>query len=71
MAHRASPIRGMISDAFGVRGRRNLMAWAVAGGIAYYLYIVPERKRDEEQQRVREQARQWAEAAAAAAEQKK
>jgi len=28
---------------------QNLMAWMVAGGIAYYLWVVPERQRDDEQ----------------------
>ncbi|KAI7845405.1 hypothetical protein COHA_001110 [Chlorella ohadii] len=67
MAGRASPIGGVFSDAFGFRGRRNLMAWAVAGGLAYYLWVVPIKQRDDEQQRVREQAKKWAEEAAAAA----
>ena len=46
---------------------QNVMAWLVAGGLAYYLWVVPERQRNEEQQRVREQARRWAEEAAAKA----
>jgi len=35
--------------------QQNLMAWAVAGGLAYYLWVVPIKQRDDEQQRVREQ----------------
>ena len=33
------------------------MAWVVAGGLAYYLWVVPAKQRDDEQQRVREQVR--------------
>lgn len=36
---------------------QNLMAWMVAGGLAYYLWVVPAKQRDDEQQRVREQVR--------------
>lgn len=37
------------------------MAWLVAGSLAYYLYIVPERRRAKEQQLARELAKTWAE----------
>ena len=37
------------------------MAWVVAGSLAYYLYVVPERRRAEEQQLARELAKSWAE----------
>lgn len=37
------------------------MAWMVAGGLAYYMWVVPERQRNDEQERVREQAKRWAE----------
>ena len=36
---------------------QNIMAWLVAGGLAYYLWVVPARQRDDEQHRVREQVR--------------
>jgi hypothetical protein len=29
---------------------QNLMAWLVAGGLAYYLYVVPARKNTDEQE---------------------
>eukprot|EP00897_Mesotaenium_endlicherianum_P008761 jgi/Mesen1/7913/ME000420S07046 len=34
----------------GVRGRQNIAAWALAGTIAYYFWIVPERKAQEERE---------------------
>lgn len=58
----AQPARPALSPSF----RQNLMAWLVAGGLAYYLWVVPERQRNDEQERVREQAKRWAEDAAAA-----
>lgn len=64
MAGRENVIGGFISSTFGFRGRRNLLAWGVAGSLAYYFYVVPVRKRNDEQERVREQAKQWAEEAA-------
>ncbi|EFN52582.1 hypothetical protein CHLNCDRAFT_138591 [Chlorella variabilis] len=67
MASRASPLSSIWSGALGFRGRRSFVAWMVAGGLAYYLYVVPDKQRAEEQQRVREQAKRWAEEAAAAA----
>ncbi|PSC71821.1 hypothetical protein C2E20_4870 [Micractinium conductrix] len=67
MASRASPLGGIMHNAFGFRGRRNVMAWLLAGGIAYYLYVKPVQARDDEQRRVRDQAKQWAEDAAVAA----
>ncbi len=38
---RDNPVLSFLNDAVGVRGARNIAAWAVAGGIAYWLWIVP------------------------------
>jgi hypothetical protein len=58
---RSSWISGVLSDAVGFRGRKNLYAWLVAGTLAYYFYVVPERKKAEEQKLARELARSLAE----------
>lgn len=34
----------------GVRGRQNLAAWAVAGTLAYFLWVRPEREAEKERQ---------------------
>lgn len=52
----AAPVPALLARAqvscFNLRpaGAQNIAAWLVAGGVAYYLYVVPERQRNDEQQ---------------------
>ena len=43
-----SPFRGWLNLTLGVRTRSNLLAWAVAGSIGYYLWVYPEQKQEAE-----------------------
>lgn len=41
-------IKSFLVDGLGLRGARNMASWAVAGGLAYYLWIRPDREAAEE-----------------------
>lgn len=56
----ADHARRIAGDALGMRGSRNLLSWAVAGGAAYFLFWLPEQARREERRAAHEQARQRA-----------
>ncbi|KAK9843957.1 hypothetical protein WJX81_000478 [Elliptochloris bilobata] len=44
----------------GFRGAKNVAAWAVAGTIAYYLWVKPEQKAEAERQAARERIANYA-----------
>ncbi|KAG2499072.1 hypothetical protein HYH03_003255 [Edaphochlamys debaryana] len=46
-----------LSSTFGFRGRQNIMAWAVSGAIAYYLWYMPYAKQQENKKAIYEQKR--------------
>ncbi|KAL4539222.1 hypothetical protein Ndes2526B_g02522 [Nannochloris sp. 'desiccata'] len=52
-------LRGALANLVGFKGRQNILAWVVAGSLAYYFYIRPEQEKAQEQ----EYARRIAEAA--------
>jgi hypothetical protein len=56
----ADHARRVAGEALGMRGSRNLLSWAVAGGAAYFLFWLPEQARREERRTAHEQARQRA-----------
>lgn len=41
-------VRRFFRETFGFRGSKNLVSWAVAGGVAYYYIYLPEQKRRQE-----------------------
>lgn len=45
-------VKHWLSESFGVRGSRQLASWAIAGGLAYYLWYLPQ-VREEERRKVR------------------
>lgn len=47
---RENPIGRLLHTTFGVRGTQNLLSWAVAGGLAYYFFYLPEQRKKEERQ---------------------
>lgn len=56
----AGRARSLLQSALGFGSRTNVAAWLVAGGAAYWLFVVPERKRAQEEQQVRQLSRQLA-----------
>eukprot|EP00798_Chlamydomonas_sp_ICE-L_P032445 gene32445-31059_t len=36
-----NPIVNFLSASFGFRGATNLASWGIAGGIAYYFWVMP------------------------------
>ncbi|KAA6422195.1 MAG: peroxisomal N(1)-acetyl-spermine/spermidine oxidase [Trebouxia sp. A1-2] len=54
-ANRTAGWRRLVSENLGIRGSKNLAAWAVAGTAAYILWIKPEQK--EQQKRIGRQDR--------------
>ncbi|KAL3153981.1 hypothetical protein ABBQ32_013537 [Trebouxia sp. C0010 RCD-2024] len=50
IANRTAHFRRVISENLGIRGSRNLAAWAVAGTAAYLLWVKPEQT--EQQKRI-------------------
>ncbi|GLC37738.1 hypothetical protein PLESTM_000643200 [Pleodorina starrii] len=40
-----------LDTTFGFRGRHNILSWAVAGGLAYYFFVLPEQRKQEEWKR--------------------
>ncbi|KAK9916490.1 hypothetical protein WJX75_003291 [Coccomyxa subellipsoidea] len=50
-------VRNTIKENLGFRGSQNIAAWAVAGVIAYYLWVKPEREAEQERRSSRERAR--------------
>ena len=34
-----------LNTTFGFRGRQNILSWAVAGGLAYYFFYLPEQRK--------------------------
>ena len=44
----ASKARAWLGRTFGVRGRGNVAAWAVAGVAAYVLFYAPEKQRQDD-----------------------
>ncbi len=44
MSKHENPLFYWLGESFGFRNSRNLAAWAVAGGIAYYLWILPSQR---------------------------
>ncbi|CAL8466848.1 g6384 [Coccomyxa elongata] len=53
-------IRNTIKENLGFRGSQNIAAWAVAGVLAYYLWVKPEREAEQERRAARERARLFA-----------
>lgn len=48
MISRESRLGYWLNSTFGVRGRNNILAWAISGGLAYYLFILPEQRKAEQ-----------------------
>ncbi|KXZ52906.1 hypothetical protein GPECTOR_8g285 [Gonium pectorale] len=42
---------------FGFRGRQNLLSWTIAGGLAYYLFYLPEQRKAEQHKIMYEEKR--------------
>lgn len=38
---RENPVGWWLSESFGVRGKRNILSWLTAGGLAYWFWILP------------------------------
>ncbi|EIE26539.1 hypothetical protein COCSUDRAFT_32203 [Coccomyxa subellipsoidea C-169] len=53
-------LRNTIKANLGFRGTQNIAAWAVAGVLAYYLWVKPEREAEQERKASRERARLFA-----------
>jgi hypothetical protein len=41
-------LKSLLVDGLGIRGARSIASWAVAGGVAYYLWFLPEKQQAEE-----------------------
>ncbi|PNW75245.1 hypothetical protein CHLRE_12g518851v5 [Chlamydomonas reinhardtii] len=52
-----NPIGRLLDTTLGFRGRQNLLAWAFAGGLAYYFIYLPEQRKIEERKVIYEQRR--------------
>jgi len=53
-------IRRALGENFGVRGTRNIAAWAVAGTLAYYLWVKPGQKAELLRQEDLKRRKEWA-----------
>eukprot|EP00884_Botryococcus_braunii_P012138 jgi/Botrbrau1/20925/Bobra.0135s0056.1 len=51
----------VLNENLGFRGAKNVGAWVVAGSLAYYLWILPDQRKEEAKRIARDRARKHAE----------